>query len=123
MARPIVLFLHLFRLAGAFNFRNDYSPPLVCHLDLSSAIGARSLICGLHRSERIASSGLDVCETHIFMSQTLHFGKITCLIIFVQRDLSFDGLSLVVSLMSWTIEISPKLKEFSMNLMHMLVVI
>jgi hypothetical protein len=57
------------------------------------------------------------------MAQTLHFGKITCSIIFVQRDQSFGGLSLVVSLMSWTIEISPKLKEFSMNLMHLLVVI
>ena len=42
------------------------------------------------------------------MAQTLHFGKITCLIIFVQRDLSFGGLSLVVPPMSWTIEISPK---------------
>ena len=27
------------------------------------------------------------------MGQTLHFGKITCLIIFMQRDLSFGGLS------------------------------
>ena len=26
MSRPIVLFPHLFRLIGAFNFRNDYSP-------------------------------------------------------------------------------------------------
>jgi hypothetical protein len=61
---------------------------------------------------------------HIFfMAQTLHFGKITCFIIFMQRDLSFGELSLVVSLMSWTTEISPKLKEFSLNLMHMLVVI
>ena len=70
----------------------------------------------------MASSGLDVCETFL-MAQTLRFGKITCLIIFVQGDLNFGGLSQVVSLMSWTIEISPKLKEFSMNLMHMLVII
>ena len=33
MARPIVLIPHLFRLAGAFNFRNNYSPPLIRHLD------------------------------------------------------------------------------------------
>ena len=33
MAIPIVLIQHLFRLAGAINFRNDYSPPLVRHLD------------------------------------------------------------------------------------------
>ena len=67
LARPIVLILHLFRLVNVINFRNDYSPPLVRHLDLTSGIGARSLICGLHPPERMASSGLDVCETHIFL--------------------------------------------------------
>ena len=41
-------------------------PPLVCHLDPTSGIRARSLICGLHQPERMASSWLDVCETHIF---------------------------------------------------------
>ena len=35
MARPIVLIPHLFRLADAINFRKNYSPPLVRHLDLS----------------------------------------------------------------------------------------
>ena len=40
------------------------------------------------------------------------------MIIFVQRDLSFGGLSLVVSLMSWTIKISPKLKEVEVGHGH-----
>jgi len=35
LARPLVLIPHLFRLASAIKFRNDYSPPLVRHLDLS----------------------------------------------------------------------------------------
>ena len=33
MARPIVLILHLLRLADAINFRKDYSPPLFRHLN------------------------------------------------------------------------------------------
>ena len=68
MARLIVLILHLFWLAGAIVFRKDYfTPPrLVRHLDPSIGIGARSLICGLYRPERMASSGIDDCETHIF---------------------------------------------------------
>ena len=60
---------------------------------------------------------------HIFYGTNFALWKNHMLDHFVQRDLSFGGLSLVVSLMSWTIEISPKLKEFSMNFMHMLVVI
>ena len=66
MARLIILISHLFLLADAIKFRKDYSPPLVHHLDLSNGIKARSLICGLHRPKRMASSGLDDCETHIF---------------------------------------------------------
>ena len=66
MARPIVLILPLFRLADAINFRKDYSPPLVRYLDPTCGIRVRSLICGLHRPERMASNGLDVCEVHIF---------------------------------------------------------
>ena len=66
MARPIVLIPYLFQLADAINFSNDYSPPSSRHLDLTSGIEARSLICGLHRPERMASSGLVDCETHIF---------------------------------------------------------
>ena len=122
MARPIVLIPHLFRLADAINFRKDYSPPSSHHLDPTSDIRARSLICGLHRPERMASNGLDVCETHIFDGTNFAIWKNHMLIIFVQRGLNFGGLSLGVSPMSWIIEISPKLKEFSMNLMHMLVV-
>jgi hypothetical protein len=33
LTRPIVLISHLFQLAGATNFKKDYSPPLVRHLD------------------------------------------------------------------------------------------
>jgi len=66
LARPIVLISHLFRLAGVIYFRKDYSPPLVRHLDPSSGIKARSLICGLHRPERMAAYGLDVECPHIF---------------------------------------------------------
>ena len=33
LARPIVLILHLLRLADAINFRKDYSPSLFRHLD------------------------------------------------------------------------------------------
>ena len=35
-------------------------------MTLSIGIGARSLICGLHRPERMAPNGLDGCENHIF---------------------------------------------------------
>ena len=67
MARSIVLIPHLFRLAGAIDFRKEYSPPLVRHLDPTSGIGARSLIYDLHRPERMATSWLDVeCDTHVF---------------------------------------------------------
>ena len=68
------------------------------------------------------SSGLDVCETHIFDDTNFALWKNHMFDHFRVKNLSFGGLSLVVSLKSWTIEISPKLKEFSMNLMHMLVV-
>ena len=71
----------------------------------------------------MASNGLDVCEAHIFYGTNFALWKNHMLDIFMQRDLNFGGLSQVVSPMYWTIEISPKLKEFSMNLMHMLVVI
>ena len=74
MARPIVLILHLFLLGGMLNFRKDHSPLLVYHLNSTSGIGARSLICGLHRPERMASSGLDdVCDTHVF--DGTHFAR------------------------------------------------
>ena len=43
MARPIVLIPHLFRLADMINFRKDYSPPLVRHLDLTNGL----LLAGL----------------------------------------------------------------------------
>ena len=68
MVRPIVLIPHLFWLAAAIIFRKDYSPPpLVRHLDLTSGIRVRSLICGLHQPERMANFGLDVgCGTYIF---------------------------------------------------------
>ena len=66
MARPLVLVPHLFWLASAINFRKDYSPPLVCHLAPTRGIRAWSLICGLHRLERMASSGIVDCETYIF---------------------------------------------------------
>jgi hypothetical protein len=33
LARPFVLILHLFWLADAINFKKDYSPPVVRHLD------------------------------------------------------------------------------------------
>ena len=60
MARPLVLVPHLFWLASAINFRKDYSPPLVCHLDPTRGIGVRSLICGLHQPERMVAYGLDI---------------------------------------------------------------
>ena len=60
MTRLIVLIPHLFRLASAINFRKNYSPPLVRHLDPSIGIRERSLICGLHRPKRMAAYGLDV---------------------------------------------------------------
>jgi hypothetical protein len=41
LARPIVLIPHLFQLADAFNFRKDYSPPLVCHLDPTLGLNQR----------------------------------------------------------------------------------
>ena len=68
MARPIVLIPYLFRLVDAIKFRKGlFTPALVRHLNLSIGIGARSLIYGLHRPERMASSGLDVeCDSHIF---------------------------------------------------------
>ena len=66
LARPIVLIPHLFRLSDMINFRKDYLPPLVHHLDPTSGIKAKSLICGLHQPERMASSGLDDCDTHFF---------------------------------------------------------
>ena len=66
MARLLVLILYLSRLADAFNFRKDYSPPLFRHLESTSGIEAWSLICGLHRPERMAISGLDDCDSHIF---------------------------------------------------------
>ena len=50
-------------------------PPLVRHLDLSIGIRARSLICGLHGPERMASSGLDVYETHIFYATNFALWK------------------------------------------------
>ena len=50
-------------------------PPLVRHLDLTSDIRAMSLICGLHRPERMASSGLDVYESHIFYGTNFAFWK------------------------------------------------
>ena len=43
---------------------------------LSIGIGARSLIHGLHRPERMAAYGLDVDCPHIFMAHTLHDEKI-----------------------------------------------
>ena len=51
-------------------------PPLVRHLDPTSGIKARSLICGLHRPERMATYGLDIECPHIFMADTLHDRKI-----------------------------------------------
>ena len=75
MARPIILIPHLFRLGGVIKFRKDYSPPLVRHLDPTSGIRARSLICGLHRPKRMASNGLDVCEAHIFDGTNLALWK------------------------------------------------
>jgi hypothetical protein len=41
LARPIVLIPHLSRLAGVFNFRKDYSPLLVRHLDPTHAEGPK----------------------------------------------------------------------------------
>jgi len=51
-------------------------PPLVHHLDPTCGIRARSLICGLHRPERMVAYGLDVECPHIFMAHTLQDGKI-----------------------------------------------
>ena len=73
MARPIVLILYLSRLASTINFRKDYSPPLVRHLDLTSGIRARSLICSLHRPERMAAYALDVECPYTFDST--HFER------------------------------------------------
>jgi hypothetical protein len=71
LARPIVLIPYLFRLAGAINFRKDYSPSLVRYLDPTRGIRARSLICGLFQLERISNFRLDViCDTH-FLWHTL----------------------------------------------------
>ena len=67
LARPIVLIPHLFRLASTIKFRKDYSPPSSRHLDPTSGIGARSLICGLYRPKRMVNFGLEVvCDSHIF---------------------------------------------------------
>jgi hypothetical protein len=44
LSRLIVLISHLFRLAGAFNFRKNYSPPLVHHLDPTG--GVSGILCG-----------------------------------------------------------------------------
>ena len=70
----------------------------------------------------MASNGLDVCDAYIFDGTNFALWKNHMLDHFRAKG-SFGGLSLVVSLMSWTIEISLKLKEFSIRLMHMLVVI
>ena len=68
MARSLVLIPYLSRLADAIIFRKGlFTPPLVRYLDPTRGIGARSLICGLHRPERMVTSWLDVeCDTHIF---------------------------------------------------------
>ena len=39
---------------------NRDTPPLVCHLDPTRGIRARSLICGLHRPKRMMAYGQDV---------------------------------------------------------------
>ena len=70
----------------------------------------------------MASSGLDVCETHIFYGTNFALWKNHMLDHFRANGPKFwwivtSGLTHVM-----TIEISPKLKEFSINLMHMLVV-
>ena len=44
------------------------------HLDPTIGIGARSLICGLPRTERMVTYGLDVECPHILMAHTLHDG-------------------------------------------------
>ena len=66
MARPIILITHFFISRCDYFLERTIHPPLVCHLDPTSGIRARSLICGLHQPERMASSGLDDCGTHIF---------------------------------------------------------
>jgi hypothetical protein len=43
LARPIVSIPHLFQSASAINFRKDYSPPLVCHLDPTPIILLRDV--------------------------------------------------------------------------------
>ena len=51
------------------------------------------------------SNGLDVCEAHIFDGTNFAHWKNHMLDHFCAKGLSFGGLSLVVSPMSWTIEI------------------
>ena len=89
LARPIVLFLLLFWLAGAFSFRKDYSPPLVRHLDPKCGIRAWSLIYGLHRPERMANYELDVECPHIF--EGTHFARwrnwMTCNVKFISPQM------------------------------------
>ena len=71
----------------------------------------------------MASSRLDVeCDSHIFDGTNFAQWKNHMLDHFRAKGPKFWWIVLVVSHMSWIIEISPKLKEFSMNLMHMLVV-
>jgi hypothetical protein len=50
-----------------------FTPPLVCHLDPLIGIGARSLICGLHRPERMAEYRLDIDCPHMF--DGTHFAR------------------------------------------------
>ena len=50
-----------------------FTPPLVRHLDPTSGIEARSLICGLHRPKRMATCGLDVDCPYIF--DGTHFAR------------------------------------------------
>ena len=53
----------------------------------------------------MASNGLDVCETQIFYGTNFALWKNHMLDHFHAKGPKFGGLSLVVSLMSWTIEI------------------
>jgi hypothetical protein len=71
----------------------------------------------------MASSRIDVCETHIFVGINFALWKNHMLDHFRAKGPKFWWIVIVVSPMFWTIEISPKLKEFFMSLMYMLVVI
>ena len=95
MAEPLVLIPHLFRLAGVINFRKDYSPPLVRHLNHTCFIWVLHMFhayvwkCFIrmlhmfHTYVASVSSGCCICSTiatHVFPWCFIHMLQVFQLI-------------------------------------------